>query len=290
MIPDHYHYVEPYFGSGALFFAKDRSPYETINDVDSDVMNFWTVLRDRLDEFVALAQFTQHSWELWDECRRLYKEEACPVRRAWRWWVVARQSRNGCWGRSWAWSRGKPGNRTYVARKLLHSVRDLPQFAERLQGASIEWRDGVDVMRSYCTAHTFVYCDPPYVDETRTDLQLYRNELTMFAHEELVSLLLDLPGKFMLSGYRHAAYEPLETAGWTRLDLPAVLPVLVATRREGEYVTESIWLDPITAKEVRASEVQLASKCNKATEAVQSSKGEAGGGRPGARRRRRMRA
>ena len=39
LIPDHHSYVEPFFGSGALFFNKLPSNIETINDMDHDVVN-----------------------------------------------------------------------------------------------------------------------------------------------------------------------------------------------------------------------------------------------------------
>ena len=35
----HHSYLEPFFGSGAVFFSKQRSNIETINDLDEDVVN-----------------------------------------------------------------------------------------------------------------------------------------------------------------------------------------------------------------------------------------------------------
>ena len=39
--PKHHSYVEPFFGSGAVFFRKEKSNIETINDLDGDVVNFF---------------------------------------------------------------------------------------------------------------------------------------------------------------------------------------------------------------------------------------------------------
>ena len=39
LIPEHHSYVEPYFGSGALLFHKPASDMETVNDLDSEVVN-----------------------------------------------------------------------------------------------------------------------------------------------------------------------------------------------------------------------------------------------------------
>ena len=45
-IPNHKVYLEPFFGSGAVFFNKTPVHIETINDLNSDVYNFFKVLRD----------------------------------------------------------------------------------------------------------------------------------------------------------------------------------------------------------------------------------------------------
>lgn len=42
-IPEHRFYLEPYFGSGAVFFNKPQARYETINDIDGQVVNFFRV-------------------------------------------------------------------------------------------------------------------------------------------------------------------------------------------------------------------------------------------------------
>ena len=42
-MPTHHSYVEPYFGSGAVFFNKPLSNIETINDLDGEVVNFFEI-------------------------------------------------------------------------------------------------------------------------------------------------------------------------------------------------------------------------------------------------------
>ena len=50
MMPEHKSYLEPFFGSGAIFFRKPPSRIETINDLDGDAVNLFTCIRDRPDE------------------------------------------------------------------------------------------------------------------------------------------------------------------------------------------------------------------------------------------------
>lgn len=60
-IPEHHSYVEPYFGSGAVFFNKSPSNIETINDIDGDVVNFFRVVRESVDELAYKIFMTPYA-------------------------------------------------------------------------------------------------------------------------------------------------------------------------------------------------------------------------------------
>ena len=45
-IPQHDVYLEPFAGSLAVFFNKERCHIETVNDLDDEIVNFFMVLRD----------------------------------------------------------------------------------------------------------------------------------------------------------------------------------------------------------------------------------------------------
>ena len=72
-------YLEPFFGSGDAFFYKNRSSIETINDLDGNVVNLFTVIRDYPDELARLIKFTP--WAR-DEYRLSYKTTGDPIENA----------------------------------------------------------------------------------------------------------------------------------------------------------------------------------------------------------------
>jgi DNA adenine methylase len=56
LMPRHLHYVEPYFGGGAVLLERDpndprlwlpghQGVSEVVNDISGELMNFWDVLR-----------------------------------------------------------------------------------------------------------------------------------------------------------------------------------------------------------------------------------------------------
>jgi DNA adenine methylase len=66
MLPDHTCYCEPFCGAGAIFFLKEPSPTEVINDINSELVNLYRVIQHHMEEFVR-----QFKWSL--VSRELYK-------------------------------------------------------------------------------------------------------------------------------------------------------------------------------------------------------------------------
>lgn len=236
LIPAEYnYYVEPFFGGGSLFFALPPAKVETINDLDSNVMDFYRVLRDAgsFEAFKVLAEYTPNSRELWEECRDTWVDEEDKVTRAWKWWVLARMSFGGLHGASFGTAvthtrRGMSG----CSSKLLSAIEALPEVHERLKRAQIENCDGVTIVERYAVEGAFCYCDPPYVASTRVSGE-YSNEMTDKQHEALIEAMLSSPAKFMVSGYDHPIYHRLDEEGWQRKEFETACHVAARTRSSG---------------------------------------------------------
>ena len=84
------------------------------------------------------------------------------------------------------------------------------------------------------TGAELIYCDPPYLVQTRTSQRKYRFEYTEQDHVELLQRLKSLPCPVILSGYRSALYEDL-LGDWNTLELQAM------TR--GGVRTEKLWFN-----------------------------------------------
>ena len=66
-----------------------------------------------------------------------------------------------------------------------------------------------------------VYCDPPYLIETRTSKRRYRHDYSRQDHVALLELLKSLPCRVILSGYPCALYDDL-LEGWHCVQLQAM--------------------------------------------------------------------
>jgi DNA adenine methylase len=261
LVPKHHTYVEVFGGGAQLLFAKSPSPVEVYNDVASDLVNFFRVLRDpeKFQRFHRLVSLTPYSREEYYFCRDTWEQCEDDVERAYRWFVVARMSFSGTFGASWSFSLNTSSRgMSESCSAWLSAIEILPQIHARIMRVQIEHKDFRELIPLYDTPKTLFYMDPPYIPETRRSGG-YRYEMSIDDHKELVDIILKLKGMVMLSGYRHLIYEPLERSGWARYDYETVCHATAKTRATGilgegsakrmQRRVESVWLSPNCQKQ-----------------------------------------
>jgi len=80
-----------------------------------------------------------------------------------------------------------------------------------------------------------IYCDPPYLMQTRTSKRRYRFEYTEQDHIKLIKLLKSLPCHIILSGYRSSLYDDLLLDQWHTNELQVM--------NQGGVRTEKLWFN-----------------------------------------------
>jgi DNA adenine methylase len=233
------HFCEPFGGSAAILINRLPAPVETYNDLDSEVTNFFTCLRDHGDQLIRLIGLTPFSREeLVKACRP--ERSLSEVERARRFFIRARQTRTGLAQTS---SEGRWAHCVLTSRagmagavsRWLGSVEGLPEIVQRLQRVQIENAPAIEVIRRYDSKTTLFYCDPPYPHEARGDSKAYGYEMTDREHEELAEMLKGVKGLAAVSGYRCPLMDRLY-CNWIRVDANTRL----CNSSKGER-KESVW-------------------------------------------------
>lgn len=230
-IPEHDVYLEPYAGSLAVLFNKERSHIETVNDLDGDVANFFRMVRDRNDELKQKIHFTPFSRTEY-ECA--YEETVDDLERARRFAVK-------CWMGFGCGNLYRNGFKSGQQKKSPNPARawgELPNTIklamERLKGVQIENLQATELIKRYDTPDVFIYADPPYLHGTRKNY-LYKHEMSDSEHEELLKLLINHPGKVLLSGYDNDMYNDM-LSRWDKVEKD--------TRAEGgQKRKETLWMN-----------------------------------------------
>lgn len=196
LIPEHKLYCEPFVGGAAVFFAKEPSEMEVINDLNGEVVNFYRVCKTDFSKLEKLVQSTPHSRQVHRETQEILKnaDKFDPVKRAWAFWVQTNMSFSSRIFGGYAYERNSNGILKRFVNKKLAFTKDLQQ---RLDMVDIENNDALQVIKSRDTTDSFFYCDPPYFN---SDMGHYKG-YTEKDFTQLLETLSEIEGKFLLSSY-----------------------------------------------------------------------------------------
>jgi len=207
-LPKHRCYVEPYCGAAAVFFRKPPSYLEVLNDLNGEVVNFFDVLRDHTDELLRAIDLTPWARA---ELERALTPSDDPIERARRLYIRSYQSYTaGEAEKSRGWATAVNESRRLRRWPIL---THLYECAKRLKLAQIDSDTALNIIERFDDAETLLYCDPPYVTETRTAID-YPLEMTDNDHIALSEALHSIKGMALISGYDSALYRELY-ADWT---------------------------------------------------------------------------
>ena len=216
MIPPHKVYIEPFFGGGAVFFAKKPSYLEVINDINDNLVTFYRVCQNEhtWQELNAKIQDTLFSEALFLQAKTIWNRywPASDVERAWATWVCCNYSFNSTPHGGWKWDMGTAGS--HSGRIAAHKRNSFTEeLFERLKYAQISCRDAINVLHERNSEDSFAYIDPPYIGCDQKHYHGYTDR----DFEALLSELQDYyQGRFILSTFANELIiDYAERNGWT---------------------------------------------------------------------------
>ena len=205
-IKTHRTWVDVFGGSGVVTANKDPSKVEIYNDLDGDLVHFFTTLRDSREALQEWLRATPHSRELHTQYASEFFDGERPtddVERAGRFFYL-RFTQFAC---KYNGISGYNGSTKHSAADSLNSATErLTQWQRRFSSVQIEQVDFETLIDRYDTPQTLFYADPPYMDEGDV---LYSHE-GGFEHGRFVDTLLDTEGDWLVSYTR--VPEPLREA------------------------------------------------------------------------------
>lgn len=202
-LPEHKVYLEPFFGSGGVFFNKQPSYLETINDLNGDIVNLFKVCRESPDELARAIEFTPWAREEYINCYEIVGDE---VERARRTLVRHHQSFGTTNSNLNTWRNSQTYNSPRCPKQWEELPETIYKICSRLKQAQIENKNALELIETYNSSDTLIYLDPPYLQELRKR-NLYKFEMSEAQHEELLELVLQSKSKICLSAYDSDLYN-----------------------------------------------------------------------------------
>lgn len=198
------HLVDLFAGSMVVSINYKGRVIKTANELNSDITNFFQVLRDHENELIRLLLLTpcskleyDNSWEpsenKIEQARRFYVRVrqsffGLGAQRVNKGWHMAKQHVNA--------HGGETVSRWNNAINNLHEVANI--IRSDFQITNYDYADCIDKIDF---EKAFFYADPPYTKRSRKSYNDYKFEFTDLQHEQLSDRLHHISGLAMVSGY-----------------------------------------------------------------------------------------
>lgn len=198
IIPEHKCYVEPFGGALWVLFNKNKSNIECVNDISSELMNFWKVIKENFEGFKEKCEYLIPSRELFNDYLKQDIKKLNDLDRAVRYFYINRT----CFGGNMVDSPNF-GSSNVRRSNLCIATDNLDDFIQpihnRLKDVYIENMDFRKIIKKFDSktkegSDTLFYLDPPYVN-----MRGYETKFTEQDHIDLFKLLHNMNSKFILS-------------------------------------------------------------------------------------------
>lgn len=187
MIPEHTCYVELFFGAGWVYFGKEPSKVEVINDIDKELINLFKMIKYHAPEVERLLQYEFSGRDIFEEYKNYTVEYLTEIHRAIRFLYLITQSFAGIGGTYGYGTNTKPSPQIFYKDVLI-------ELKNRLRNTYVENLDFSKIIDKYDRDYSFFFCDPPYYNTAG-----YGNTFGKEEHLLLRDKLKNLKGKFLLT-------------------------------------------------------------------------------------------
>lgn len=190
IFPEHLTYVEAFAGGAQVFFRKEPSKVEVLNDLDGEIVNFYRVCQQHYEELLRYFKYVVVSRQWFDLLKRSDPTTFTDVQRAARYLYLLRNC--------FASLVRNPVYHRNVIQPPSFNLENLPELLEkahkRLERVQLECAPYDEVIHRFDRPTTLFYLDPPYFGR-----KLYRHNLGEADFAKLAGQLRKIRGKFVLS-------------------------------------------------------------------------------------------
>jgi len=205
-IPEHTQYVEVFGGALNLLWAKKPSKIEVVNDIDSDLISLYRIIKNHPESLNNKLQELLFSRELFNllKSKEITHRNRNHIERAAHTYYVISTSFGA---KRESYGRGKlPKSGKQKHGHVKRIYRDFAVWSRRLRTVQIENLSFEKMLKDYDHTDSFFYLDPPYFG---TENYYVGGSFSRKDHERLAELLKGVEGKWLLSYNDHPTLREL---------------------------------------------------------------------------------
>ena len=195
-------YIELFGGSAKVLLNKSPHKIEIYNDIDNNIYNLFSVIKNRKDKFIKALNYVIHSEKFFNEIRK--SEPVDDIERAVKTFCVINMSFAGN-GNFFGY-----GYTDNIAKTFFNKIDNINIIYDRIKNVTFLSKNYSEILelvkdnRNYC-----IYVDPPYYNAEH----YYESKFTKEDHVELAWWLNSLDHKIILSYYYFPGIENLYPKG-----------------------------------------------------------------------------
>lgn len=190
LFPEHTCYVEAFAGGAALFFLKEPSDVEVLNDVNGELVNLYRVVKHHLEELLRQFKWALTSRQMYEWTQATPPEILTDVQRAARFFYLQKLSFGSrVEGQTFGTATTAPAR-----LNLLRLEEDLSMAHLRLSRVTIEQLPWQLCLARYDRPHTLFYLDPPY-----WGTEGYGVDFGLEQYDEMARLMRAIQGRAIVS-------------------------------------------------------------------------------------------
>ena len=195
------HYIEPFFGGGSVYFKKEKSKFETINDIDPNLITFYKILKSNSKDFYQKINETLITEKLFYKCIKQLNspEKLSDLDIAFNYFIKCNFSFLSDQKKFTIRFKTKNSNCFSILKNHNNKIKNIKIFSDRLSMTQVLNQPALKILHSIKNeSNTLIYCDPPYPD---ADQGPYKG-FTRQDFRNLIYALSTIKGKFLLSCYK----------------------------------------------------------------------------------------
>lgn len=209
VLPNHTEYIEPFAGGASIFFAKKKVKNNWLNDIDSDLINTLTIIRDKPYLLIEKLSGEKASKDRHSFYKNEFKAKS-KIDRALRWFYLNRTSYSGIMNmKNCYWGYGDK-----YSMRPENWPTNILRTSKKLENVELTSLDFEEVI-SKAVEGSFLFIDPPYYNADQD--KFYTHYFQHNDHLRLERVLRKNSGRIRFLLTYDNIKEVRELYSWTNL-------------------------------------------------------------------------